>query len=107
MSKFVKEFVEFKDLTTLDELIDRLVALREQLPDSANADVRLRGDDVFGRQLCISYMRAQTAEEADCDARYATAYRESRERELHRLQQELGVSGRGSRSRSRGLRIVA
>lgn len=107
MSKFVKEFVEIKDLTTLDELIDRLVELRGQLPDSAEAEVRLRGDDVFGRQLCVSYMRAQTAEEADCDARYATAYRESRERELQRLQQELGVVCRTPRSRSRGLRIVA
>ena len=34
--------------------------------------------DVFGRLLCISYFRPQTAEEAECDARYAEAYRQSR-----------------------------
>jgi hypothetical protein len=107
MSKFVKEFVEIKDFTTLDELIARLQELRGQLPDSAEAEVKLRGDDVFGRQLCISYMRAKTDQEEECEARYATAYRESRERELQRLQQELGVSSRATRGRGRRLRIVA
>jgi hypothetical protein len=59
----------------------------------------MRGDDVFGRQICISYFRAQTAEEAECDARYANAYKESRQRELDRLQAELGVSSGAGRSR--------
>jgi hypothetical protein len=107
MSKFVKEFIEIKDFTTLDELIARLDALRADLPDSAQAEVKLRGDDVFGRQLCISYLRQQTAQEEECEARYATAYRESRERELQRLQQELGVSTRSQRGKSRRLSIVA
>ena len=107
MSKFVKEFIEIKDFATLDELIARLEALRGELPESAEAEVKLRGDDVFGRQLCVSYMRQQTAQEEECEARYATAYRESRERELQRLQQELGVSTRAQRGRGRRLRIVA
>ncbi|HZF93528.1 MAG TPA: hypothetical protein VEZ20_01505 [Allosphingosinicella sp.] len=107
MSKFVKEFVEIKDFTTLDELIARLEALRADLPASAQAEVKLRGDDVFGRQLCISYLRQQTDQEEECEARYASAYRESRERELQRLQQELGVSPRGQRGKGRRLRIVA
>jgi hypothetical protein len=107
MSKFVKEYIEIKDFTTLDELIARLEELRGQLPDSAEAEVKLRGDDVFGRQLCISYLRRQTDQEEECEARYATAYRESRERELQRLQQELGVSPRGQRGKGRRLRIVA
>jgi hypothetical protein len=107
MSKFVKEFIEIKDFTTLDELIGRLEQLRGQLPDSAEAEVKLRGDDVFGRQLCISYQRAQTVQEEECEARYATAYRESRERELQRLQQELGVVCRVPRGQRRRLRIVA
>ena len=77
------------------------------MPDSAEVQVKMRGDDVFGRQLCISYMRPQTRQEADCDARYATAYRESRERELQRLQEELGVVCRTPRARGRRLRIVA
>jgi len=38
----------------------------------------MKGDDIFGRLLCVSYFRPQTAEEAECDARYAEAYRQSR-----------------------------
>lgn len=105
MSKFVKEYVEVKEFTTLDELIEQLVALRGQLPDSAEAEVKLRGDDVFGRHLCVSYQRRQSEAEADLDARYADAYRQSRQRELERLQQELGVVCRAPRGR--GLRAVA
>jgi bacterioferritin (cytochrome b1) len=106
MSKFVKEFIEIKEMATLDELIERLVALRGELPDSAETEVKMRGDDVFGRQLCVSYLRRQTSQEEECDARYASAYRMSRERELERLQQELGVVCRVPRQR-RSLRIVA
>ena len=107
MSRLVKEFIEIKEFTSLDALIRQLVDLRDTVPDSAEAEVKLRGDDVFGRQLCVSYMREQTGAEADCDARYASAYRESRERELQRLQEELGVVCRAPRARARRLRIVA
>jgi hypothetical protein len=106
MSRLVKDFFEIKDCTTLDALIENLVAVRDALPNGAEAEVRMRGDDIFGRQLSIAYYRPQTAEEAECDARYANAYRESRERELSRLQEELGVVSQAPRQR-RGLRIVA
>jgi hypothetical protein len=102
MSRLVKDFIQIKDQTSLDALIESLVAARDALPEGAGAEVKMRGDDVFGRQICISYFRAQTAEEAECDARYANAYRESRQRELDRLQGELGVVGTsGGRSRRR------
>ena len=91
----VKDFVEVKDVTSLDALIEKLVEIRETLPAGAEAQVKMRGDDIFGRQLSVSFLREQTAEEAECDARYANAYRESRERELSRLQKELGVTGNG------------
>lgn len=107
MSRLVKDFIEVKDCTTLDALIASLVAVRDNLPSAAEAEVRMRGDDIFGRQLSIAYFRPQTAEEAECDARYADAYRESRERELSRLQEELGVVAHAPRQRSGGLRIVA
>ncbi|MFN3387535.1 MAG: hypothetical protein ACK40O_01285 [Allosphingosinicella sp.] len=106
MSRQVKDFIEIKDCGSLDALIERLVEVRDSLPDAAQAEVRMRGDDVFGRHLCVSFLRPQTTEEAECDARYADAYRESRERELSRLQDELGfcpVTPRGGRQ----LRIVA
>lgn len=106
MTRMVKEFVEIKDYASLDHLIEQLVAVRDSLPEAA-AEVKMRGDDVFGRQLSISYFREQTQEEAECDARYAHAYRESREREAARLQEELGVVCRIPRRANGGLRIVA
>jgi hypothetical protein len=107
MSRMVKDFIEIKDCGSLDELIDNLIAVRDRLPADAGAEVKMRGDDVFGRRLSIAYKRPQTAEEAECDARYADAYRQSRERELSRLQAELGVECRAVRSDRRRLRIVA
>src|ERR1044072_9371281 len=90
MSRRVKDFIEVKDLTSLDALIERLQEVRARLPNEAEPEVKMRGDDIFGRHICVSYYRPQTAEEAECDARYAEAYRQSRERELNRLQDELG-----------------
>ena len=107
MSRMVKDFIEIQDYTSLDELIESLTQIREGLAADARAEVKLRGDDVFGRKLCISYFRPQTAEEAECDARYADAYRQSRERELSRLQAELGVVCHVPRGGRRTLRIVA
>jgi hypothetical protein len=104
MSKQVKDFIEIKDHSSLDELIARLIEVRDTLPDAATAEVKMRGDDVFGRHLCVSFFRPQTAEEAECDARYAAAWRQSRERELNRLQDELGISPIAPRQR---FRVVA
>ena len=105
MSRLVKDFIEVRDCGSLDALIDSLVAARESLPGGSQAEVRMRGDDVFGRQISISFYREQTVEEAECDARYVQAYRESRQRELDRLEEELGVvSGAGHRQRR--LRVV-
>ena len=100
MSRMVKDFVEIKDGLSLDALIDKLVEARSSLPEAADANVRMRGDDVFGRKLSISFSRPQTHEEAECDARCAEAYRESRQRELEKLQVQ-------PRRRSGKLRIVA
>ena len=106
MGRMVKDYIEIKDYASIDGLIERLTAVRESLPEDAGAEIKMRGDDIFGRQLSISYFRPQTIEEAECDARYAAAYRDSRERELSRLHDEMGfcpVPQRGSRK----LRIVA
>lgn len=106
MVRRVKEFIDIADHESLDDLIGKLKDVRERLPADAEAELRLRGDDVFGRKLCISYFRDQTPEEAECEARYAKAYKDGRTRELARLQEELGVvcyapTGQGK------LRIVA
>jgi hypothetical protein len=104
MSRRVKDFIEIADYTSLDALIEKLIEVRDSLPAAAEAEVKMRGDDVFGRQLSISFFREQTTEEAECDARYADAYRASREKELVRLQDELGVvaekAGKGGKLRA-------
>ena len=99
MSKQVKDFIEIKNHSTLDEMIARLTEVRDSLPGAGTAEVKMRGDDVFGRHLCVSYFRPQTAEEAECDARYAAAWRQSRERELSRLEDELGICAVAPRRR--------
>ena len=91
MARRVKEFIDICDHESLDELIAQLKSVRDGLPQGAEPELRLRGDDVFGRKLCISYFREQTPEEAECEARYADSYKEGRSRELARLQEELGV----------------
>lgn len=106
MSRRVKEFIEIEDHSSLDDLIARLSEVRDSLPPDSEAELRLRGDDVFGRKLSISYFRDQTAEEADCEKRYAEACKESKERDLARLQQELGVVCYAPNRKGK-LRIVA
>ena len=91
MSRRVKEFIEISDFASLDELIVRLEAIRDSLPAFAEAELRLKGDDVFGRKLIISYMRELTDEEAQYDERYADVIRAAQEQALDKLQQELGV----------------
>ena len=105
MKRRVKEFIEIEDHASIDDLIAKLIEVRDSLPADAEAELRLRGDDVFGRKLSISYFRDQTPEEAECETRYAAAYKEAREKELAKLQAELGVVCYAPRKGK--LRIVA
>ena len=91
MSRRVKEFIDIGDFSSLDDLIARLQAVRDRLPEFAEAELRMKGCEVFGRKLSISFMRDQTADEAACDARYADVIRAAQQQALDRLQEELGV----------------
>jgi hypothetical protein len=71
----VKDYVEIGDRASLDDLIARLTELRDTLPAGSQAEVRMRGDDMFGRHLCVAFMRPLNAEEAACEGRYAEAGR--------------------------------
>jgi hypothetical protein len=62
MSRRVKEIVDIEDHSSLDALIGRLTELRGSLPQHCEAELKLRGDDVFGHRLTISYFRDQPAE---------------------------------------------
>ena len=107
MSRRVKEFVDLVDHVSIDDLITKLTEIRDNLPDDADAELRLRGDEVFGRRITICYSREQTAEEAEVEKRYAAASREAKERELARLQAELGVVCYAAPGKRGKLRIVA
>jgi len=91
VSRRVKEFIDISDFASLDDLIAKLEAVRASLPAFAEAELRMKGDDVFGRKLSISFMRDQSAEEAEYDERYAEVIRAAQEKALDKLQQELGV----------------
>jgi hypothetical protein len=106
MSKLVKDFIEIRDVASLDALIERLTEIRESMPETARPEVKMRGDDTFGRKLSIAYFRPQTPEEAESDARCHEAYRAAKEQELTRLQDELGFCPVPQR-RTGKLRIVA
>jgi hypothetical protein len=68
----VRDFFEIEDRVSLDRMIDQLATLRDRLPEgAADAKVQMRGDDVFGRTLTVSYLRPLTHEEAAREARYA------------------------------------
>jgi hypothetical protein len=107
MSRRVKEFVDIADHVSLDDLIARLTELRAALPQDADAELRLRGDDIFGHRITISYMRDQTAEEVEIEERYAEAHKEAKAKELERLQAELGVVCYAAPGKRGKLRIVA
>lgn len=67
----VKDFIEVSDHTSLDQLITTLVAIRDSLPATAEPELKMRGDDVFGRRFSICYFRELTPEEVALDAKYA------------------------------------
>lgn len=73
MGRMIKDYVEIGDHASLDGLIQRLTELRDSLPPSAEAELKMRGDDIFGRHLCVGFLRPLTAEEAACEGRYSDA----------------------------------
>ena len=107
MSRRVKEFVDVADHLSIDELIGRLTEIRDSLPADGDAELRLRGDEVFGHRITISYFREQTPEEAEIERRYWEQSREAKELELQRLQAELGVVCYAAPGKRGKLKIVA
>ena len=107
MSRRVKDYVDVADHVSLDEIIRRLTEIRDGLPEDSDAELRLRGDEVFGHRITISYFRPQTKEEAAIEKRYADETREAKEQELDRLQAELGVVCYAAPGKRGKLRIVA
>ncbi|HEX5259694.1 MAG TPA: hypothetical protein VFW35_13065 [Sphingomicrobium sp.] len=70
MPRRVKDFIDISEYTSLDDLIRYLEAVRDNLPAEHQAELKIRGDDVFGRRLTISYFREQTPEEVEIESKY-------------------------------------
>jgi hypothetical protein len=66
----VKDFIDISEYTSLDDLIRYLETVRDNLPADHNAELRIRGDEVFGRRLQITYFREQTPDEANLETKY-------------------------------------
>jgi hypothetical protein len=67
-----REIIEIGECTALDGVIEQLQVLRARLTESSEPQVEVRGDDNFGWQLSVSYLRELTAEEAELQGRYSS-----------------------------------
>jgi hypothetical protein len=67
----VKDFIDISEYTSLDDLIRYLEAVRDNLPAEHQAELKIRGDEVFGRRLTITYFREQTPDEVDLESKYS------------------------------------
>ena len=85
MPRRIKDFIDISEFTSLDDLIRYLETIRDNLPADSEAELKIRGDDVFGRRLTITYFREQTPEEVELEAKYGDA----EDPEIEQLRREL------------------
>ncbi|HEY7006582.1 MAG TPA: hypothetical protein VH392_08880 [Sphingomicrobium sp.] len=71
MPRRVKDFIDISEYTSLEDLIRYLETIRDNMPADHQAELKIRGDDVFGRRLTIAYFREQTPEEMEIESKYA------------------------------------
>ena len=71
MPRRVKDYIEISEYTSLDRLIAYLETIRDTLPPDSEAEMKVRGDETFGRRLTISYFRELSPEEEECEERYS------------------------------------
>ena len=72
MPRRVKDFIDISEYTSLDDLIRYLQTIRDNLPPEHQAELRIRGDEVFGRRLTITYFREQTPDEVELETKYGS-----------------------------------
>ena len=72
MPRRVKDFIDISEYTSLDDLIRYLETIRDNLPPEHQAEMKIRGDEIFGRRLTITYFREQTADEAELESKYSS-----------------------------------
>ena len=89
MPRRVKDFIDISEFTSLDDLIRYLETIRDNLPADCEAELKIRGDDVFGRRLTITYFREQTPEEAELEAKYSAGKEDATIEDLRRKLDEV------------------
>ena len=95
MPRRVKDYIDISEFTSLDALIRYLQTIRDNLPEGCDAEMKIRGDEIFGRRLTITYFREQTPDEIALEARYALPSRDDREIEdLRRKLDEIPYESR-------------
>ena len=70
MPRRVKDFIDISEYTSLDDLIRYLETIRDNLPADHQAEMKIRGDEIFGRRLTITYFREQTPDEIELETKY-------------------------------------
>jgi hypothetical protein len=70
VSRRVKDFIDISEYTSLEDLIRYLETIRDNLPADHQAELKIRGDEIFGRRLTITYFREQTPEELELESKY-------------------------------------
>lgn len=96
MPRRVKDFIDISEYTSLDDLIRYLETIRDNLPEGHDAEMKIRGDEVFGKRLTITYSREQTAEEAALESKYAGGEEDGAIEDLARKLDELPYQRRGN-----------
>ena len=86
MPRRIKDFIDISEYTSLEDLIRYLETIRDNLPAEHEAELKIRGDDVFGRRLTITYFREQTPDEAELEAKYSNG---EEDRAIEELRQKL------------------
>ena len=71
MPRRVKDFIDISEFTSLDDLLRYLQTIRDNLPADHQAELKIRGDEIFGKRLTITYFREQTPEEIELESKYA------------------------------------
>ena len=99
MPRRVKDFIDISEYTSLDDLIRYLETIRDNLPEDCEAEMKIRGDEVFGKRLTITYFREMTSEEAELEAKYSESGVEDRtiedlRRKLDEVPYRMGAKGR-------------
>jgi len=67
----VKDYIEISEYTSLNDVIRFLETIRDSLPEGCEPELRIRGDDVFGHRLTISFLRELSTDEASLEAKYS------------------------------------